>query len=287
MILRALFISLLAVALPLVLAACSPLPFLNAIVPRSGYALTADIAYGSLPRQKLDVYAPSGIQTSELKPVVVFFYGGSWDSGDRADYRFAAEALTSQGFVAVVPDYRVYPEVLFPDFLDDAAKAARWVKDNIARHGGDPQRVFLMGHSAGAHIAAMLALDAEYLAKVKLAPKDFRGMIGLAGPYDFLPLKKQTLKTIFGPEEGRWRSQPINYVSGNNPPLLLLVGKKDTLVSPGNTERLAAKVESKGGPVKMIEYADYGHIEMVLKLAAPLRGDGAVLNTVTEVIRSP
>lgn len=283
--LRTLFISLLAVALLRVLAACSPLPLLNALVPGDGYTRTTDLAYGHLARQKLDVYVPVN-GSRGAKPVVVFFYGGSWESGDKADYRFAAEALTSQGFVAVVPNYRLYPEVLFPDFLDDAAKAARWVKDNIAHHGGDQKRVFLMGHSAGAHIAAMLTLDAEYLAKVKLAPKDFCGMIGLAGPYDFLPLKKLTLKTIFGPEEGRWRSQPINYVSGNNPPLLLLVGKKDTLVSPGNTERLAAKVESKGGPVKMVEYADYGHMEMVLKLAAPLRGDGAVLDTVAEFIRS-
>ena len=285
MILRALFTSLLAIALLLVLAACSPLPLLNAVIPSGAYTRTGDLAYGDLARQKLDVYVPVN-GSSGAKPVVVFFYGGSWESGDKADYRFAAEALTARGFVAVVPDYRLYPEVLFPDFLDDAAKAARWVKENIARYGGDPRRVFLMGHSAGAHIAAMLTLDGQYLAKVNLSPKDFRGMIGLAGPYDFLPLKKQTLKTIFGPEEGRWRSQPINYVSGNNPPLLLLVGKKDTLVSPGNTERLAAKVESKGGPVKMVEYADYGHTEMVLKLAAPLRGDGVVLDTVAEFIRS-
>ena len=285
MILRTPFFSLVAAAIIIVLAGCSPLPLLNAVIPSRGYTQTADLPYGNLARQKLDVYVPAN-GGSGTKPVVVFFYGGSWDSGDKNDYRFAAEALTSQGFVTVLPDYRIYPEVLFPDFLDDGASAARWVKDNIARFGGDPQRIYLMGHSAGAHIAAMLTLDIQYLAKVNLSPQDFRGMIGLAGPYDFLPLKKQTLKTIFGPEPERWRSQPINYVTGKNPPLLLLVGKQDTRVSPGNSERLAAKVGSKGGPVKLVEYPDYGHIELVLKLAAPLRGDGAILAAVAEFVRN-
>lgn len=285
MILRARFIILLAVALLAVLAACSPLSLLNVLVPGGGYTRTTDLAYSDLPRQKLDVYVPTKAGPGP-KPVVIFFYGGSWDSGDRADYRFAAEALTSQGFVAVLPDYRLYPEVLFPDFLDDAARAARWVKDNIARHGGDPNRIFLMGHSAGAHIAAMLTLDAEYLARVKLAPKDFSGMIGLAGPYDFLPLKKPTLKIIFGPEKGRWRSQPINYVTGNNPPMLLLFGKQDTVVNPGNTERLAAKVKSMGGLVTVVEFPDFGHIDIASTLATPFRGDGAVLNAVAQFIRA-
>ena len=285
MILRSLIFSLVAATTIIVLAACSPLPLLNAVIPSRGYTQTTDLAYGNLARQKLDVYVPAHGDSRD-KPVIVFFYGGSWDSGDKDDYRFAAEALTSQGFVTVLPNYRLYPEVLFPDFLDDAASAARWVKDNIARFGGDPRRLYLMGHSAGAHIAAMLALDARYLAKVNLRPQDFSGMIGLAGPYDFLPLKKQTLKTIFGPEPERWRSQPINYVTGENPPLLLLVGKQDTRVSPGNSARLAAKVASKGGPVTLVEYPDYGHIEMVLKLAAPLRGDGAILAAVSDFVRS-
>src|SRR5450830_980541 len=145
--------------------ACSPVKTLNAIIPSDGYILEQGITYGALPRQKLDVYIPKN-KAVTAKPVVVFFYGGSWDSGDRADYKFVAEALTSKGFVVVIPDYRVYPEVLFPDFLFDAAKAAKWVKDNAEKYGGDHSKVFLAGHSAGAHIAAMLTLDQQYLASV-------------------------------------------------------------------------------------------------------------------------
>lgn len=268
-------------------AACSPLPILNAVVPTDGYHRTVDIAYGGNPRQKLDVYAPHDTAGAKLKPVVVFFYGGRWDSGDRADYRFAAEALTSQGIVTVVPDYRVYPEVRFPDFVHDAVAAVRWTKDNAARFGGDANRLYVMGHSAGAHIAALLTLDDEYLKRVGMRPRDLRGMIGLAGPYDFLPLTNETLTKIFGPEEERGRSQPVNYVNGANPPMLLLVGNQDTLVEPGNTTRLAAKIVSAGGPVQVVEFPEYGHADMVAKLAAPLRGNGDLLKAVADFVHGP
>lgn len=287
--LRLIGLLLAALAALAITAACSPLPLLNAVISRDGYTRTAGIEYGTLPRQKLDVYVPDGGHKATAagpKPVVVFFYGGSWDSGERRDYRFVAEALTSQGFIAVVPDYRVYPEVLFPDFLDDAAQAMRWARDNAARFGGDPRQLIVMGHSAGAHIAAMITLDSEYLARVGMAPQDLAGMIGLAGPYDFLPLKKERLKIIFGPEAERGRTQPINFVTGANPPMLLLVGDEDTIVKPGNTRRLAAKIKAKGGPVQLIEYPKLGHIDIVIKLAAPFRGDGAVLQAVADFVRA-
>jgi acetyl esterase/lipase len=263
--------------------ACSPVKTLNALVPSDGYELHSDIAYGSLPRQRLDVYVP---KHHELKPpVVIFFYGGSWDSGDKADYKFAAEAFTSNGFVAVVPDYRLYPEVLFPDFMADPAKAARWVKDHIQALGGDPGCVFLAGHSAGAHIAVMLALNDKYLAKEQLKPSDFRGTIGLAGPYDFLPLTSERLKIIFGPEEQRWKSQPINFVTGHNQPMLLLIGLKDGTVGTHNTYNLATKIKEKGGPVQVLEFPNYGHIDMAAKLAKPLRGDGDLLKPIIAFIK--
>ncbi len=267
--------------------ACSPVKTLNALVPSDNYALHADIAYGSSPRQRLDVYLPKQHQANLAQtklPVVLFFYGGSWDSGDKADYKFAAEAFTSNGFIAVVPDYRLYPEVLFPGFMADPAKAARWVKDHIQALGGDPDRVFLAGHSAGAHIAVMLALNEEYLAKEQLKLSDFRGTIGLAGPYDFLPLTSERLKTIFGPEDQRWKSQPINFVTGHNQPMLLLVGLKDGTVGTHNTYNLAAKIKAKGGPVQVVEFSNYGHIDMAAKLAKPLRGDGDLLKPIVEFI---
>jgi len=265
-------------------AACSPVKTLNAIIPESGFQLTPNIAFGSLPRQKLDIYVPKHLARDAKAPVIIFYYGGGWDTGDKDDYKFVAEAFTSRGFITVIPDYRIYPEVLFPAFMADPAQAARWVKDYIGGMGGDQQHIFLVGHSAGAHIAAMLTLNEAYLASVNLKPADFSGMIGLAGPYDFLPLKSDRLKTIFGPEEGLPKSQPINFVTGNNPPMLLLVGKKDGTVWPRNSYNLAAKIRESGGPVELVEYDNYGHIDMAAKLAKPLR-DHDMLNSIASFIQ--
>ncbi|HSI38505.1 MAG TPA: alpha/beta hydrolase [Methylotenera sp.] len=269
-----------------VTVACSPVKTLNALVPSNDYQLHAYIAYGDLPRQKLDVYQPKQMIDKNKPPVVLFYYGGGWDAGDKADYKFVAEAFASSGFVAVIPDYRIYPEVVFPGFMEDPAKAAKWVKTHINEFGGDPDRVFLAGHSAGAHIAVMLSLNKVYLGKEQLKPNDFRGTIGLAGPYDFLPLKSERLKEIFGPEDQRWKSQPIEFVTGNNPPMLLLVGLKDGTVGIHNTFNLAAKIKSKGGSVQVVEFPNYGHKEMVAKLAKPLRGNGELLKPIAEFIRA-
>lgn len=282
--------------------ACSPVNILNAVISDKEYQLKEGVAYGDLPRQALDIYIPkhhvlannpqpdtskdiAGTGTTNKGlPVVVFFYGGSWDSGNRGSYKFIGEAMTSQGFITIIPDYRVYPEVLFPGFMEDPAKAAKWVKEHAAEFGGDPDRIFLAGHSAGAHIAAMLALDTEFLAEQNSKPKDFAGMIGLAGPYDFLPLKSNRLKTIFGPEDQRAKSQPINFVTGNNPPMLLMVGTKDGTVWPRNTYNLAAKIKAAGGPVEVAEFAGYGHVDMAAKLAKPLR-DKRMLDTIAAFIK--
>jgi acetyl esterase/lipase len=277
-----------------VTVACSPVKTLNALVPSNGYQLHTDLAYGELPRQKLDVYQPKQVlaenlavaENQEKPPVILFYYGGGWDSGDKVDYKFVAEAFTSNGFVVVIPDYRIYPEVVFPGFMADPAKAAKWVKAHIHEFGGDPNRVFLTGHSAGAHIAVMLSLNEEYLGKEQLKPSDFRGTIGLAGPYDFLPLKSARLKEIFGPEEQRWKSQPIEFVTGNNPPMLLLVGLKDGTVWTHNTFNLAAKIKSKAGSVQVVEFPSYGHVDMAAKLAKPLRGNGDLLKPIVEFIRA-
>jgi acetyl esterase/lipase len=280
----------------LLASACSPVNILNAVISDKAYELNSGVAYGDLPRQTLDIYTPKNHLTANLElnnksaavnqglPVVVFFYGGSWDSGNRGSYKFIGEAITSQGFITVIPDYRVYPEVLFPGFMEDPAKAATWVKSHAAEFGGDPERIFLAGHSAGAHIAAMLVLDPEFLAKQNSKPGAFAGMIGLAGPYDFLPLKSNRLKTIFGPEDQRPKSQPINFVTGSNPPMLLMVGTKDGTVWPRNTYNLAAKIKAAGGPVEVVEFAGYGHVDMAAKLAKPLR-DKRMLDTITEFIK--
>ena len=273
-------------------SACSPIKLLNAVVPESTYQLHSSVAYGDLPRQKLDIYIPNesssanSASNTTARKVVMFFYGGSWDSGNRADYKFVGEALASQGVIVVIPDYRVYPDVLFPAFMVDPALAARWVKDNIQKYQGDTQQVFLAGHSAGAHIAVMLGLNAEYLAKQSLKPNDFVGIVGLAGPYDFLPLKSERLKTIFGSESEQWKSQPINFVDGKNPPMLLVVGTKDDTVWPRNTYNMAEKIKKNNGLVKVVKLEGYGHIDMAVKLAKPLRGEGELLKEVTNFIQN-
>lgn len=266
-------------------SACSPVSMLNAVIPENGYQRFADIRYGESSRLKLDIYRSYSPIPLAQRQTVIFFYGGSWESGHKAHYKFVAEALTSAGFDVVIPDYRVYPEVLFPTFVDDAARAVSWVSRHLAEFGANPDRLFVAGHSAGAHIAALLTFDAQYLQRYQLSPDKLSGMIGLAGPYDFLPLKSETLKTIFGPEQDRWRSQPIHFVDGKNPPVLLLVGNNDLTVWPKNSRNLAAKIREKGGKVELVEFEDYGHVAMVAKLAKPLRGEGRLLQIITEFIQ--
>jgi acetyl esterase/lipase len=257
---------------------------LNAVIPETGYQRYSDIRYGKEPRHKLDIYLSNNTDPTKPRKTVIFFYGGSWESGHREDYKFVAEALTSVGIDVVIPDYRVYPEVSFPDFVDDAALAVSWASQHLGEFGANPQCLFVAGHSAGAHIAAMLTLNPLYLSQYNLSPDNISGMVGLAGPYDFLPLKSDTLKIIFGPKSERWRSQPINFVDGNNPPMLLMLGDDDSTVWPKNSRNLAKKIREKGGNVELVEFEGYGHVAMVAKLARPFRGDDKLLQTISKFV---
>lgn len=265
-------------------SACSPVTVLNAMVPDSGYQHRADVIYGDHPRLKLDIYQPVTSTATKKPATVIFFYGGGWEAGEKADYKFVAEALTSQGIIVVIPDYRVFPEVIFPEFIDDAATSVAWTKKHIAEFGGDPEQLFIAGHSAGAHIAAMLSVNPVYLQQVGLQPRQLRGMIGLAGPYDFLPLKSKTLKQIFGDEASQWQSQPVNFVGEGHPPTLLLVGNNDRTVLPRNSYRLADKLKKYDNSVELVEFNDYGHVAMIAKLAKPLRGNGALLAPIVSFV---
>ncbi len=248
---------------------CSPTALLNALSPSDGVTPTNDIAYGDDPRRMLDVYAPRPSATPA--PVVVFFYGGGWTSGSKAMYRFVGAELAARGMLVVIPDYRLYPEVRFPAFMDDAAAAVAWTHANASRFGGDPHRLFLMGHSAGAHIATLLALDAGYLRAVHLSPqRDVCGVIGLAGPYDFLPSHDTAWDAIFGPEAEQPRSQPINYVSARAPPMLLLSGHDDYTVDPSNTLRLAKRLRAAGATVETRLYPMIGHKTLIVAMTRPL-----------------
>ena len=257
----------LAVAAP-VLASCSVTGVLAAATPAHGRTVR-DIAYGEGARRKLDVYAPAAAGGAA---VVVFLYGGSWQGGAKSTYAFVGKALAAEGFLTVIPDYRVYPEVRYPDFLRDLAQAVRWARDHAEAYGGDGARLFLVGHSAGAYNAAMLALDRRWLGEAGLDPaRDVRAAVGLSGPYDFLPLKDATLMTIFGPEDTRPQTQPIAYADGRGPPMLLAAGLRDRVVDPANAARLAERIRARGGEAEVIFYPKLDHRLAIGTFAGPLR----------------
>jgi acetyl esterase/lipase len=256
---------------------------LNALEPKGGTSVSRDLPFMEGARGRLDVYRPAS--ANGRAPLVVFIYGGGWDSGRRQDYAFVGQALAAKGFVTVIPDYRVYPEVRWPAFLQDNARAVAWARAHAADYGADPAKLVLAGHSAGAYDAAMLAMDRRWLAAVSLDPRrDIRGVVGLAGPYDFLPLRSEELKTIFGPPEGRAATQPIAYADGANPPLFIATDTADKVVDPGNTTRLAKAVRAKGGPVEERYYKGLNHAILVGAIAAPLRFLAPVLSDMTAFI---
>jgi acetyl esterase/lipase len=252
-------------AVSLLATACSPLGLLNGIAPKRLSA--RNVPYGPGPRRTLDVYAPE--RTSRPAPVVVFLYGGSWDSGAKEDYRFVGGALAAAGIVTIIPDYRVYPEVVFPAFLDDCAAAFAWACAHASEYGGG-DRIFLVGHSAGAYNVAMLALDPSYFARARVS-RPLAGTIGIAGPYDFLPLQSAELKAIFGQPPTPPTTQPINHVDGRNAPMLLLAGATDTIVLPRNTVKLAARIRAAGGPVQSRIYPGIDHKEIIGAMGVPFR----------------
>ncbi len=277
-------IALVIVALAAGLTACAPLTAYNALVPvdRGANAAASDIAYGPHPRQRLDVYAPSGDDRG--RPVVVVFYGGSWNSGSKRDYAFLGAALASRGLIAVIADYRLVPEVRFPAFLDDGALAVVWARQHARSFGGDAERLFLLGHSAGAYNAVMLALDARYLQKAGAPVSAIKGVVGLAGPYDFLPLDIDVTRAAFANAEDLALTQPINLVTSRAPRMLLATGAGDTTVYPRNSIRLAARLKESGVPATLRSYPGIGHIGILLALSLPFRGNAPVLDDIARFI---
>lgn len=264
--------------------ACTPLSLFATLSPRDPASLVVrGEAYGVGPRQRLDVYAPRGGQAPA--PIAVFFYGGSWDSGRRQDYSWVGRALASRGFVAVVADYRVYPEVRYPGFLQDGAQAVKWASDNARSFGGDPDRIVLAGHSAGAYNAVMLGLDGRYLREAGLDPRKVKAIAGLAGPYDFLPLDDKTTRRVFGEAGDLPGTQPMAYVSKDSPAAFLATGDADSIVYPRNTVALARKLRDAGVAVEERHYAGVDHIRIVLALSRPLRGGAPVLAEMTDFLR--
>ncbi|MGS0891020.1 alpha/beta hydrolase [Burkholderia stagnalis] len=225
----------------------------------------ARMAYGNAPRQRLDVYAPES-RTGTNHPVVVYFYGGGWQSGHLSDSRGVAQALAARDVVTIAADYRIYPETVFPGFLDDPAAAVRWTLDHVSAFGGDRKRIFVMGHSSGAHMAAMLATDPRYLAKQRIANTSLSGMIGLSGPYADIPNDRH-MDEIF-PAALRQRALPIALITGNEPPMLLATGTADTEVDPHNSDRFADALRAHRITVELKKYPGYGHDTIIESFSA-------------------
>jgi len=261
-------------------AGCSPLTLLNVAVPSGGYALEQGVAYGNLPRQRLDVYRPASAAPGERRPVLFFLYGGAWQGGERAEYRFIGETFAARGFIVVIPDYRVYPQVRFPAFVQDAAAAFAWTHREASRLGGDPARIVVAGHSAGAHIGALLACDDRFLRAEGLPREAVHRFVGLAGPYDFTPDEPAISAALSG-EGDAALAMPARYVRGGEPPALLLIGEDDKRVARYNQERFAAALKAHGDDVDARVLPGLGHPGILVRLSAPLL-DPRLVATIAE-----
>lgn len=265
-----------------ILSACASL--LNLTIPSDGYAITHNIAYGSNPRQQLDIYVPE--HKAAGAPVIVFFYGGRWENGSKDDYLFVGQALASKGFIVVIADYRLYPKVSFPVFVEDSAAAFVWAHNHIKSYGGNPDNIFVMGHSAGAYDAIMIATNPSFIKKAGGEYKWLRGSIGISGPYDFLPFTDDDIKDMFSTAPDL-DTQPITFIHAGMAPMFLATGRGDTDVKPKNTYNLARKSEALHNSIEVHTYDNVEHIGIILSLAngfrskAPLLDDiaGFVINT--------
>ena len=255
----------LALVVAMTVTACGGLAFAVANAPAhfGPFDRDADIAYGALDRQKLDVYRPRHVQHA---PVIVFWHGGGWTSDDKKQYRFVGAALAEAGYVAVLPDYRLYPQVRFPAFVDDGVAALDWTRRHAAEIGGDPARIFVAGHSAGAHIAAMVAYDSARLEKAGIPAGTIRGCIGLSGPYVLTPNDAE-LHAIFGAPFTAADWQPVQRAQAGGPPALLVHGEADDVVDIGHARKMEARLRELGIPVRLVAYPGRGHRDVVATFA--------------------
>ncbi|MCC6927238.1 alpha/beta hydrolase [Novosphingobium sp.] len=250
----------------------------------SGYALTlADGRYGPLAEQKIEVLVPD-TPAERPRPVVVFIHGGGWHSGTPGDYRFVGRTLAREGYVVVLVGYRLGPDGRYPAMLEDSALALAWTHDTIARYGGDPARVVVMGHSAGAYNAVMLALERQWLGRVGVPDGFIKGVIGLSGPYDFHPFTSDSARNAFGHVPDPALTQPIHFVRGDAPHMLLITGDADTTVKPINSDALARALSAAGAPTRPIVLEGVDHSGTVMKLAAPFSRDRRVLDPVLKFL---
>jgi acetyl esterase/lipase len=267
------------------LGGCSPLAYVNFQTSRE-LQITKDIAYGSEAGQLLDVYVREDVAS---KGVLIFVHGGYWDTGSKNDYPFVADSFTELGYTTVVVGYRLVPTVTFPGYVEDVALAVKWTLDTISQYGGNPEKIFLMGHSAGAHIAALVAFDERYLLKHGLSQNIITGFIGLAGPYDFLPVAPDDVRSIaaLGDPATYADTQPINFVDSSDPPALIGYTLRDRTVNPNNSIRFAEKIRDVGGSVDERSYDGVNHVTILGAVARASRFfNEAILEDITAFLES-
>ena len=242
------------------------------------------MSYGASDKQYLSVYTPKD-PVAEPLPVIVFVHGGSWNKGDPENYGFIGRAFAPEGFVVVLAAYRLHPEAVYPAMIEDTAAAIAWTQANIAKHGGDPSRIIISGHSAGAYNVAMTALEARWLAEAGGSAEQIAGVVGLAGPYDFYPFDSDSTRASFGHVAQGEVTQPVTHVRDDAPPKLLVHGEADTLVKPRNSRELAKRLENAGAKVETLYLKDADHNQPLLALASPWRGNSEVFRAFVEFAR--
>lgn len=273
--------ALAACAFMAVAGAWNPVGLFNAVVPKDrDVEVIPDIAYGPDPRHRLDIYRPSAPPDGAV-PVVVFSYGGSWAEGEKDHYQFVGRALAAHGYLTVIPDYRLVPDHPFPDFVEDVRMAVDWIGQNGARYGGDGSRLFLAGHSAGAYNVAMVALDPRF-APDPASGAGIAGVAALAGPFDFHPFEVDATREAFGHVPDPAATQPVNLVTPDAPPFLLIHGSGDDTVLPRNSIGLAERLAAAGVPVRLEIYDGVDHAGPLIALSRPLRWRNPALDHMLE-----
>ncbi len=269
---------ILSVSSALLLSACTQVGITLANMPShfSDTQVIKDISYGEESWQKLDLYIPQKAKEKSL-PVVVFFYGGRWEDGNKGIYKFIGNAFSKKDYIVVIADYSKYPKVKFPTFVEDAAAAIAWTSENINNYGGVKERIYLSGHSSGAHIAALAISDDRYLQKHNKTVSTVKAFVGLAGPYDFVP-EEEDLKDMFGPPDNYPNIQVPTFIDGSEPPMLLLWGEDDNLVIQRNLDRLKDKIKSKSGSVETKIYPDMDHFQIITNFTWFLPSNESVID---------
>ena len=257
-------------------------PFNLAAAVDGGVRKHENVAYADGDRKKLDIYRPE--KADGPAPVVMFIYGGGWRAGDKFEYDFVGRAFAANGYVAVIPDYRKFPEVTYPEFLQDNAAAIKWIEDNIVGYGGDTKRFFLAGHSAGAYNSVMLALDGSYLREYGVT-MSIRAVAGISGPYNFYPFEYGEVRETFGVAPNPEGTQPVNLVTADAPPMLLASGTTDPIVRVENSQALAQRLKAQGVWVTEKYYDGFGHMEPVIALGAMWRWRMPVLADTLEFLQ--